>query len=252
MDIKTEKKIISEYKKGKGSLIISRIIGLSKFTILKVLNKHNLIRKRDRCSTLDITKEDEKYYVTRKCPNCGENIKTISKDKTIACRNHFKKINGTSLCKLCARKLQIGKMNPFFGKTHTKETVEIISRKISENPPRQNSVSNKEKKLLTQVKKLKYNPIGSYSVGRYVCDIYIESLNLIIEFNGDYWHCNPNKYNEEYLHPHKKKMAKEIWEEDKLRVDNIKKYGYNLEVIWECDLNKPNNLKTILDKYAKN
>jgi hypothetical protein len=77
MDIKTEKKIISEYKKGKGSLIISRIIGLSKFTILKVLNKHNLIRKRDRCSTLDITKEDEKYYVTRKCPNCGENIKTI-------------------------------------------------------------------------------------------------------------------------------------------------------------------------------
>jgi G:T-mismatch repair DNA endonuclease (very short patch repair protein) len=142
-------------------------------------------------------------------------------------------------------------MNPFYGKTHTKETVELISKKISENPPRQSSVSNKEKKLLTEVKKLKYSPIGSYSVGRYVCDIYIESLNLIIEFNGDYWHCNPNKYDETYLHPHKKKTAKEIWVEDSLRVDNIKKYGYNLEVIWECDLYKPNNLKTILKKYER-
>jgi G:T-mismatch repair DNA endonuclease (very short patch repair protein) len=36
-----------------------------------------------------------------------------------------------------------------------------------------------------------------------------------------------------------------------LRVDNIKKYGYNLEVIWECDLDKPNNLKTILKKYER-
>jgi G:T-mismatch repair DNA endonuclease (very short patch repair protein) len=251
MDIKTEKKIISEYKKGKSSLEIVKIVGLSKPTILKVLNKHNLVRKRDRCSTLDIKKDGEKYYVTRKCPNCNKNIKTTSKDKVIACRNHFRKINGTSLCKPCSLKLQVGKMNPFYGKTHTKETVELISKKISENPPKQSSVSNKEKKLLTEVKKLKYTPIGSYSVGRYVCDIYIESLNLIIEFNGDYWHCNPNKYDKGYLHPHKKKTAKEIWDEDNLRVDNIKKYGYNLEVIWECDLDKPNNLKTILKKYER-
>jgi G:T-mismatch repair DNA endonuclease (very short patch repair protein) len=251
MDIKTEKKIITEYKKGKGSVVISRIVGLSKFTVLKVLNKHYLIRKRDRCSSLDIKKDNEKYYVTRKCPNCNKVIKTISKDKAIACRNHFRKINGSSLCKPCSLKLQVGEMNPFFGKTHTKETVELISKKISENPPKQNSVSNKEKKLLTQVKKLKYKPIGSYSVGRYVCDIYIESLNLIIEFNGDYWHCNPNKYNKDYLHPHKKKTAKEIWGEDKLRVDNIKQYGYHLEVIWECELDNPNTLKTILEKYER-
>jgi G:T-mismatch repair DNA endonuclease (very short patch repair protein) len=251
MDIKTEKKIITEYKKGKGSLVISRIVGLSKFTVLKVLNKHSLIRKRDRCSSLDIKKDDEKYYVTRKCPNCNKDIKTISKDKVIACRNHFRKLNGTSLCKPCSLKLQVGEMNPFYGKSHTKETLDLISKKISENPPKQSSVSNKEKKLLTEVKKLKYNPIGSYSVGRYICDIYIESLNLIIEFNGDYWHCNPNKYNGEYLHPHKKKTANKIWEEDNLRVDNIKKYGYNLEVIWECDLKNTSNLKTILKKYER-
>ena len=78
MDIKTEKKIISEYKKGKSSLDIVKIVGLSKPTILKVLNKHNLIRKRDRCSTLDIKKNGKKYYVTRKCPVCQKDIKSQS------------------------------------------------------------------------------------------------------------------------------------------------------------------------------
>ena len=128
MEIKTEKKIISEYKKGKSSLEIVKIVGLSKPTILKILNKHNLVRKRDRCSTLDIKKEGEKYYVTRKCPNCGKNIKTTSKDKVIACRNHFNKLEGTSLCKPCSLKLQVGEGNPFFGKTHTKESLKKMSK----------------------------------------------------------------------------------------------------------------------------
>jgi DNA-directed RNA polymerase specialized sigma subunit len=39
MDEKTKKIIISEYKKGKSSLQIVKIVNLSKQTILKVLNK---------------------------------------------------------------------------------------------------------------------------------------------------------------------------------------------------------------------
>ena len=57
MDIKTEQKIISEYRKGIGSPTISKMLGLSKRTILKVLNKHNIVRKRDRCSKLKINEE---------------------------------------------------------------------------------------------------------------------------------------------------------------------------------------------------
>ena len=251
MDKTLKQKIIKEYLLGKSSLKIAKELNTYKPGVLKVLRDEGITRKRDRCKSLDIKKEGEKYYITRKCPNCNKDIKTISKDKIIACRNHFRKIMGTSLCKPCSLKLQIGEMNPFFGKKHTEKTLKLISKKISDKPPKQSSVSNKEKKLLTQVKKLKYNPVGSYSVGRYVCDIYIESLNLIIEFNGDYWHCNPNKYLGEYLHPHKKKTANEIWMEDSIRVDNIKKYGYNLEVIWECDLDKLDNIKNILEKYKK-
>lgn len=252
MENKIKEKIIKEYLSGKSSLKIAKELNTYKPGVLKVLRDAGITRKRDRCKSLDIIEDGNKFYILRKCPICKKDIKTISKNKTIACRNHLNKLNGTSLCKPCSLKLQEGKNNPFYGKKHTKETLIFISKTISENPPRQNSVSNKEKKLLTEIKKLKYKPIGSYNVGKYICDIYIKELNLIIEFNGDYWHCNPKKYDENFFHPHKKKTAKEIWEEDKIRVDNIREYGYNLIVIWECDFEKPNYVKNIIKKYVKN
>ena len=279
MDDKIEKKIILEYKNGKSSIDIVKIVGLSKPTILKVLNKHNLIRKRDRCSSLNIKKDGDKYYVLRKCPSCENEIKTYSKDKVIACRNHFNKINNKSLCRTCMGKNNIGEGNPFFGKRHSnkskkkisesrkckaigdkncmfkKENRDKIGNKLIErikiNPIKYGKVSKLELSLLKMVSKQYPDAIGSYNVDRYICDIFIPSLNLIIEFNGDYWHCNPNKYDKDYYHIIKQKKSKDIWEEDQIRVDNIKKNGYNLEVIWECDLKTPYYLNTILKKYER-
>lgn len=297
MDIKTEKKIISEYKKGKSSLEIVKIVGLSKPTILKVLNKHNLVRKRDRCSTLDIKKDDGKYYVTRKCPNCGKYIRTTSKDKVIACRNHFNKLKGTSLCKPCSLKLQVGKGNPFFGKKHTKESLDKMSksktgqysgdknhmkqekyRKMSRDLMRSNwdngildrkeiseqmkethrrgkiksvITSKKEKEIIKEIRQLGYKPIHSYRVDSKICDVYIPSLNLIIEYFGDYWHCNPKKYESDFFNKKKGKFAWELWDYDKKKIDLIKSYGYNLEVVWEEDLKRNNKLiNIILQKYV--
>ena len=297
MDIKTEKKIISEYKKGKSSLDIVKIVGLSKPTILKVLNKHNIVRKRDRCSTLDIKKDGEKYYVTRKCPNCGKDIKTTSKDKVIACRNHFNKLEGTSLCKPCSLKLQVGEGNPFFGKKHTKESLKKMSksktgqytgdqnhmkqekyRQMSRNIMRSNwdngildrkviseqmkqtqrsgkiksgIVSKREKEIVKEIKQLGYNPIHSYRVDSKICDVYIPSLNLIIEYFGDYWHCNPKKYESDFFNKKKGKFAWELWDYDKKKIDLIKSYGYNLEVVWEGDLKLNNKLiELIIENYV--
>jgi len=297
MDIKTEKKIISEYKKGKSSLEIVKIVGLSKPTILKVLNKHNLVRKRDRCSTLDIKKDGEKYYVTRKCPKCDKDIKTTSKDKVIACRNHFNKLEGTSLCKPCSLKLQVGEGNPFFGKKHTKESLKkmsksktgqytgdqnhmkqekyrqmsrdimrsnwdngILDRKVISEQMKQTQRSGKiksvitskrEKEIVKEIKQLGYNPIHSYRVDSKICDVYIPSLNLIIEYFGDYWHCNPKKYESDFFNKKKGKFAWELWDYDKNKIDLIKSYGYNLEVVWEGDLKLNNKLiNIILQKYV--
>jgi G:T-mismatch repair DNA endonuclease (very short patch repair protein)/predicted RNA-binding Zn-ribbon protein involved in translation (DUF1610 family) len=297
MNIKTEKKIISEYKKGKSSLDIVKIVGLSKPTILKVLNKHNIVRKRDRCSTLDIKKDGEKYYVTRKCPNCGKDIKTTSKDKVIACRNHFNKLEGTSLCKPCSLKLQVGVGNPFFGKKHTKESLKkisksktgqytgnqnhmkqekyrqmsrdimrsnwdngILDRKVISEQMKQTQrsgkiksgiVSKREKEIVKEIKQLGHKLIHSYRVDSKICDVYIPSLNLIIEYFGDYWHCNPKKYESDFFNKKKGKFAWELWDYDKKKIDLIKSYGYNLEVVWEGDLKLNNKLiEIIIENYV--
>lgn len=297
MDIKIEKKIISEYKKGKSSLEIVKIVGLSKPTILKVLNKHNLVRKRDRCSTLDINKEGERYYITRKCPKCDKDIKTTSKDKVIACRNYFNAINSHHNCVKCMSESFIGEGNHFFGKTHTKESLKKISksktgqytgdknhmkqekyRQMSRDIMRSNwdngildkkviseqmkqtqrsgkiksgIVSKREKEIVKEIKQLGYKLIHSYRVDSKICDVYIPSLNLIIEYFGDYWHCNPKKYESDFFNKKKSKFAWELWDYDKKKIDLIKSYGYNLEVVWEGDLKLNNKLiELIIENYV--
>ena len=85
-----------------------------------------------------------------------------------------------------------------------------------------------------------------------IFDIHIPSLNLVIEYNGDYWHCNPNKYESDYFHEVKKKTAQELWEYDKKKIDLIKGYGYNLEVIWESDLKSdPSLINKLILNYAR-
>lgn len=297
MDIKTEKKIISEYKKGKSSLDIVKIVGLSKPTILRVLNKHNLVRKRDRCSKLDIKVKDNYYVVERVCPKCKCVIETKSKDRGIACRNHFNRINDKSLCKPCSLELQVGEGNPFYGKKHKKETIHKISksregqyignknhmkqekyRKMSRDIMRKNwdngvldkkviseqmkqtqrsgkikstITSKKEKEIIKELKNMGYKSIPSYRVDSKICDIYVPSLNLIIEYFGDYWHCNPKKYESNYFNKKKNKFAWELWEYDKKKVELIKSYDYNLEIVWESDFDEKTTLQKIIKKYDK-
>ena len=57
----------------------------------------------------------------------------------------------------------------------------------------------------------------------------------IIEFHGDYWHCNPDLYEANYYHKIKKMYAKEIWDYDKEKIELAKSYGYSVLVVWEAD-----------------
>lgn len=64
--------------------------------------------------------------------------------------------------------------------------------------------------------------------------------NKIIEFNGDLFHANPNIYEENQCpNPYKKLLtAKTIWENDSLKINTIKKLGYEVLIIWETDYKK--------------
>lgn len=78
---------------------------------------------------------------------------------------------------------------------------------------------------------------------RYFADILLPGTKKIVEFHGDYWHCNPKTYSEDYFHKVKHKAAKEIWEEDLKRKHILETHGYTLLYVWESDFK--NNLETV-------
>jgi G:T-mismatch repair DNA endonuclease (very short patch repair protein) len=57
----------------------------------------------------------------------------------------------------------------------------------------------------------------------------------VIEFNGDYWHCNPKLYKENFFNKSKQMFAKDIWNYDKIKMNSIENLGYESLIIWEND-----------------
>lgn len=62
--------------------------------------------------------------------------------------------------------------------------------------------------------------------------------NLVIEINGDYWHCNPKQWKAKEKNTSLGLLAEEKWKNDEKRVQKIKDAGYKMMVIWESDLNR--------------
>ena len=66
-------------------------------------------------------------------------------------------------------------------------------------------------------------------------DLTIIDLKLIFEFNGDYWHCNPEKWTADQINKSKNKTAKEIWDYDLAKKNTAEKHGYKVIYIWESE-----------------
>ena len=58
---------------------------------------------------------------------------------------------------------------------------------------------------------------------KYLCDLFIPSLNLVIECDGNYWHKYP--------------IGREI---DKIRTEEMIEQGFKVLRLWESDINKMN------------
>lgn len=59
-----------------------------------------------------------------------------------------------------------------------------------------------------------------------------------IEFNGDFWHCNPEVFSSDDVHRVKNKKASDIWKIDEDKINSIKNIGYDILVIWESEYRK--------------
>ena len=79
-------------------------------------------------------------------------------------------------------------------------------------------------------------------------DFYLRDTGKVIEFYGDYWHANPEKYKVGMivnLRSAGTKKVEEVWERDNIRISHILKVPYikDVKIIWEDDFRK-NPIKT--------
>lgn len=90
----------------------------------------------------------------------------------------------------------------------------------------------------------------------YSYDFLIPNTKKIIEINGDYWHGNPKLYkpNDLILKGSSGEVqVKNKWMKDKEKIDNAKRCGFEVLVIWELDLNNSEKeiTKRILEYAAQ-
>jgi len=77
-------------------------------------------------------------------------------------------------------------------------------------------------------------------------DVYLPDLKIGFEFNGDYWHMNPNIYSKDHYNKTLKCYANDVWKYDEQKIKYAKSIGITLYVIWEYDWTY-NNEKTKKD-----
>jgi very-short-patch-repair endonuclease len=105
------------------------------------------------------------------------------------------------------------------------------------------------------------NDLGEYgkfcktSNKYYFVDFYIKDLNLAIEFNGDYWHANPNLYEPNFsAFWHTDLTAAEIQSQDRDKIEALNiDHGIKIITVWESEvkLDKEktiNNISNIIKK----
>lgn len=73
--------------------------------------------------------------------------------------------------------------------------------------------------------------------------------NILIEFNGDYWHCNPSIYQPDFYNKSIGMTAQEKWNVDKDKIRCAEECGYKVLTIWESE--SKNDYSGTIDKCLK-
>ena len=219
------------------------------FAQKKCLLHRNLKRKKTckKCSLNEQIGVNNPFYGKK------HNIETIKKirEKNIGIRrsDHMSKPKYKKMFSEIQKELwSSGKME----KTR-KKLSEMMKERHRKGEIKSFNISKAEKEIINELRKNGVECIHSFRIDTKIFDIFIPKYNLLIEYNGDYWHCNPKKYKSNYFNHKKNKTASEIWEYDKNKLYLAEKHNYNCEVIWESDYKKNKYIiYKIIKKYEKN
>lgn len=92
-----------------------------------------------------------------------------------------------------------------------------------------------EREFKKLMKELKVTIVPQKIVMGKIFDFYIPSKNILIEIDGDYWHGNPELFEEQ------NGMQRRAAKNDAYKDVIAKGLGYEIERIWESDLKKNYN-----------
>jgi len=82
------------------------------------------------------------------------------------------------------------------------------------------------------------NEHRQYKIGKYIVDGYDPLTNTIYEFNGDFWHGNPNIYNPNNINPLTNSTFGYLYKKTLNKEKNLINKGYNIVSIWESEYKK--------------
>lgn len=115
------------------------------------------------------------------------------------------------------------------------EKARINSLKAASIGNRSHAEKEIEERLIQEGFTVKHqHTIENNSGSWYSYDLLINN-SVIIEYNGDYWHCNPRTFNRDYFNTRTKKFAHELWEKDENKKQVAIAAGFRFMTVWEYD-----------------
>jgi very-short-patch-repair endonuclease len=117
--------------------------------------------------------------------------------------------------------------NPAAAKMKKKKKLESQAKKMS------NKMTSPEKVFAKMMKELDIKVETQKVLGNKIYDFYVPSKNMMVEIDGDYFHANPLIYEQKDLN----KMQIRNVRNDKFKDVLAKGNGYEIERVWEYDLN---------------
>lgn len=74
-----------------------------------------------------------------------------------------------------------------------------------------------------------------YQILEMEVDEFNPEIGIVVEYNGDMYHCNPRTWKPDEYNRVIKMTAKEKWERDRNRIFKLRNIGYSTFVVWEED-----------------
>jgi len=83
-------------------------------------------------------------------------------------------------------------------------------------------------------------------MGRWIPDFYIPSLSVVVECDGDYWHCNPIRYDCCLAN----NVQKKNMDRDKRKEAFLNNMGIRMVRLWEMDIRSGSAKNILMEKFG--